>query len=166
MDEPKIRSIQPKKLVGLKIRTSLSEDRTFDLWTRFMPQVKNIRNQKKSGYYSVQLFDENLEFYRFTPQTYFEKWAAVEVEDFTDIPEELEIYTLPGGKYAVFIHNGPAKNFPETSQYIFEKWIPNSSFNLDKRPHFEVMGYDYRHDDPKAEEEIWVPVQKIQLLHE
>lgn len=160
MDDPKITTIAEKKLVGLKIRTSLAENKTFELWSKFMPNVKEIPNQKKSGIYSIQLFDEDLEFHQFTPNTFFEKWAAVEVLNFEEIPDELEFYVLPGGKYAVFIHHGPAKTFPKTSQHIFGSWIPNSPFEVDSRPHFEVMDYGYKYDDPNAEEEIWVPIRK------
>lgn len=159
MDDPEITTIPEKKLVGMKIRTSLAEKRTFELWSRFKPKVKEISNQKKSGFYSIQLFDEDLEFDHFTPQTFFVKWAAVEVESFDNIPKGLEAYTLPPGKYAVFIHKGLPQSFAETSQYIFGEWLPNSDFELDNRPHFEIMGYDYQPDNPEAEEEVWIPIR-------
>lgn len=158
MDEPTILTISERKLVGMKIRTSLAENRTFELWNKFHPRLKEISNLKNSDLYSIQVFDEDLEFSRFTPQTAFEKWAAAEVESFDEIPEGLETYTIPAGKYAIFIHRGLPSEFPETSRYIFGEWLPNSGFELDNRPHFEIMNENYRPDDPLAEEEVWVPV--------
>lgn len=159
MNKPKIVTIQEKKLVGIKIRTSLAENRTFELWNRFKKEISEIPGKKDTGYYAVQIFDENLGFDQFTPQTFFEKWAAVEVESLENIPEELETFLLPAGKYAVFIHKGLPETFPNTSQYIFGEWLPNSGFEVDDRPHFEIMADDYRADDPEAEEEVFIPIQ-------
>lgn len=159
MDEPQILTIPQRKLVGMKIRTSLSENKTFGLWSKFKPRIKEIKYKKNSDFYSIQIFEEDLEFSRFTPQTFFEKWAAVEVKSFEDIPNGLEIFTIPAGKYALFLHKGLPGSFPETSRYIFGEWFPSSGFELDNRPHFEVRDENYRPDDPGAEEEVWVPVQ-------
>lgn len=142
----------------MKIRTSLAENRTFELWNKFGPRVREIQNLKNSDFYSVQIFDEDLEFSRFTPQTVFEKWAAVEVGSFEEIPDGLETFVIPAGKYAIFIHKGLPSDFPKTSRHIFGEWLPSSEFELDNRPHFEIMDKDYKPDDPNAEEEVWVPV--------
>lgn len=159
MDDPQFITIRERKLVGMKIRTSLSENGTFWLWSKFKPKVQEITNKKNRDFYSVQIFDEDLEFSRFTPQTTFEKWAAVEVNSFENVPDALEIFLISAGKYAVFIHKGLPNEFPKTSRYIFEEWLPVCGFDLDNRPHFEIMNEHYRPDNPKAEEEVWVPIR-------
>lgn len=159
MKEPDIITIKEKKLVGMKIRTSISEERTFELWSSFKPRIQEISHRKSNEFYSVQIFDENLEFSQFTPQTYFEKWAAVEVEIDKDLPDDFELFHLAAGKYARFIHQGPPDKFPETSKYIFGHWLPNSEYELDNRPHFEIMGETYQIDHANSEEEIYIPIQ-------
>lgn len=159
MKEPEIITIKERKLVGLKIRTSLSEERTLELWRSFKPRIQEIPNRKTNEFYSVQIFDENLQFDQFTPQTYFEKWAAVEVESFEGLPDDFKKFTLTPGKYARFIHKGTPETFPETSKQIFGHWLPNSAYELDNRPHFEIMDKTYQVDNPESEEEVYIPIQ-------
>jgi AraC family transcriptional regulator len=83
----------------------------------------------------------------------------VEVSSMADVPSDMEIYDLQGGKYAVFNHQGPASEASKTMRYIFGEWIPNSEYTLDDREHFEVLPEGYNPMDPQATEEIWVPVK-------
>jgi AraC family transcriptional regulator len=158
--EPRIVDIEPKKLVGSKILNSLSEDKTGILWQNFMPKRHQIKNRTRSGYFSIQNYSGALDLSTFSEETEYEKWAAVEVTEYSDLPEGLETFLLPGGKYAIFIHHGLAKEFPKTWQYIYETWLPKSEFELDVRPHFEIMGDKYYGPtDANSEEEIWVPIK-------
>jgi AraC family transcriptional regulator len=95
----------------------------------------------------------------FKPSALFEKWAAVEVVNHEDIPDGMEPYFLDGGKYAVFIHEGPASAAPETMQYIFGRWLPESEYELDNREHFEILPEGYNPVDPNAREEVWIPIK-------
>jgi AraC family transcriptional regulator len=72
------------------------------------------------------------------------------------IPEGMETYYLKGGLYAVFAHRG---GDPAIFDHIYGEWLPASDFDLDNRPHFEVLDARYRHSDPEASEEIWIPVR-------
>ncbi len=76
-----------------------------------------------------------------------------------DIPDKMESYSLSGGKYAVFIHNGPVNTFPETMRYIFESWLPISEYEIDNREHFEILPENYNPMDPEAREEVWIPIK-------
>jgi AraC family transcriptional regulator len=98
-------------------------------------------------------------FTDFKPTNEFERWAAVEVANFDYIPAEMETFILHGGLYAVFDYKGlnTDKSF---FQYIFDTWLPTSDYDLDNRPHFEVLGDKYKNNDPKSEEEIWIPIKK------
>lgn len=71
----------------------------------------------------------------------------------------MECLILPGGLYAVFQYRGTSETAVETFQYIFGTWIPASDFELDARPHFELLDENYRNDHPESEEEIWIPVR-------
>ena len=124
-----------------------------------MPRRKEIRNNVSADLFSVEVYPP-LFWNSFSPKATFEKWAAIEVADFTAIPEGMETMTLPEGLYAVFVHKGPASAAPETYRYIFENWLPDSDFSLDNRPHFAVMGPNYKNDSQDSEEEIWIPIKR------
>jgi len=160
MEQPQIVEITTRQLIGMHIETTLSEDKIRALWSEFMPKFKKAAKGTSYKLYSIQIFDKNLKMSSFNPYTRFIKWAAVERDAVRTIPEEMDYLTLPGGLYAVFIHKGPADTFPETSQHIIGQWLPNSEYELDNRPHFEIMDENYQGpDDPEAEEEVWIPVK-------
>jgi AraC family transcriptional regulator len=71
----------------------------------------------------------------------------------------MEAFTLEGGLYAVFDYVG-SSNDPSIFQYIFMTWVPNSEYDLDQRPHFEVLGENYKNNDLTSQEEIWIPIRK------
>jgi len=159
MNEVRIEEILPKKLVGMSIQTSLNNSKTRDLWSRFMSRHKEITNTVNDNLFSVQYYDEHLDFNKFTPQTIFISWAAVEVSDFSNVPDTMTTCTLAAGLYAVFVHNGGASVFYKTANHIFEEWLPQSMYNVDMRPHFEIMGVKYLGpDNPDSEEDVWVPI--------
>ncbi len=157
--EAKIEVIPERKLIGVRLKMTLSNDKTQALWKTFMPMKAQIKNNLNSNLYSMNIFGNLVDFKQFTQSTIFEKWAAVEVSDFDSVPGGMESHLLSGGKYAVFIHKGPASTFFKTSQYIFGSWLPNSEYELDQREHFEILGATYRPNDLDAKEEVWIPVK-------
>lgn len=158
---PKIVVLPEIKLVGKSIRMSLVHDKTAELWRNFMPIRKAVKNVTNTDLYSIQVYDESLVFKNFTPQTEFTKCAMVEVSSFEDIPENMETRILKSGLYAVFLYKGLAKDFPKMASLIFNKWLPNSNYELDKRPHFELLGEKYNPNNANSEEEIWIPIKEL-----
>ncbi len=94
---------------------SLSVNKTEELWQKFMPRRSEVTNRSTSEYISMQVYDKNQKNL-FSPTTLFEKWAAIEVLTQENIPNDMEPYSLNGGRYVVFIHKGPANEFPKTMQ--------------------------------------------------
>lgn len=161
MKDPEIIENEAKQLVGISLHTSLADDKTELLWKRFMKQKKEISNAVSDDLFSVQVYDEGFIAGQFNSQSVYEKWAAVEVEDYSEIKNDLKGLKLPGGLYAVFTHKGTSKEFAETAKFIFEEWIPASEYSLDNRPHFEVLGKEYKGpDNPESQEKIWIPIKK------
>lgn len=154
---PRILVLEEKKLIGYSMEMSLTQNRTGQLWGQFAPRMKEIKNRTSPGKISMQIYPES--YHRaFNPNTNFEKWAALEVSDFDDIPEGMQSFLLKEGLYAVFDYKGSSAD-PSIFQYIFSTWLPKSNYALDERPHFEVLGEKYRNNDPNSEEEIWIPVK-------
>ena len=138
----RIIDISEKILVGKKIKMSLTDDKTLILWKNFKSQISKIENRAGTNFYSIQFYNPKLNFEDFNTSTIFENCAAVEVSNHFKIPDGMELFIIPKGKYAVFTHKGIAKDTFKTTQYIFEEWLPKSDYQLDSRPyfHFQIMG--------------------------
>ena len=147
-----------KKLIVLKQKMSISENKTFLLWNSFMKLKGEIKNTIGSDLYAVQIYEGDY-FENFNPQKEFLKMAGVEVNSLENISDEMEAYVLETGKYAVFNYQGNPNKGGEAFQYIFQEWLPNSGFSLDNRPHFEILGAKYKNDSDDSEEEIWIPIR-------
>ena len=154
--KPRIEILKEKKLIGLNLKMSLIQNKTGQLWGQFGPRIKEINNRVSEDKISMQLYTASY-YEKFSPENEFEKWATVEVEDFDSIPNELKSFTLKEGLYAVFDYKGSSAD-PSIFQYIFWQWLPNSPYTIDDRPHFEVLGKNYKNNDPNSEEEIWIPI--------
>lgn len=155
---PRIETISDKKLIGTKLLMSVANNLTGQLWSNFTPRVKEIQNKVNSDKISMQIYDGSY-FSAFNPASEFEKWAAVEVSNFDSIPANMDTFTLNWGEYAVFDYIGSSTD-KSIFQYIFSTWLPNSDYQLDDRPHFEVLGEKYKNNDPTSEEEIWIPIKR------
>jgi AraC family transcriptional regulator len=154
---PRIENLTEKKLIGKRLKMSLANNRTGELWASFIPKRKNISNHLSNDLISMQVYPST-HFSDFNPVNSFEKWATVEVSDFDNVPNDLEKFILQGGLYAVFDYKG-LSNDSSIFQYIFGIWLPNSDYILDDRPHFEILGEKYKNNDPDSEEEIWIPIR-------
>lgn len=155
----RIETIQPKKLIGFSTPTTLADDKTVSIWKQLMPRLKEVKNAVSADLISLQVYDfESLQD-DFTPFTEFTKHALVEVKNFDYVPEGFETFELPAGEYAVFLHKGIPADFAITSQYIFGEWMPASNYNVDNRPHFEILGDLYINNHPDSQEEVWIPIK-------
>ncbi len=157
--KPKIQNIEEIKLIGMSINHSLSDNKTIELWQKFMPRKKEMSLLKNSWNYAIQQYDVQLKMQDFTFDTKFEIWAAVEMNSFENIPSGMNSLVIPAGQYAMFIHKGNAQTFPKSMAYIMNKWLPESEYKLDERAHFQIMKDEYLgENNPNSEEEIWIPV--------
>ncbi|MFA9212850.1 MAG: GyrI-like domain-containing protein [Candidatus Methylacidiphilales bacterium] len=155
---PTIQVIEPKKLIGISQSMSLVNNKTALLWQTFMPKHHQINKGIDMQLISLQIYDNGY-FTAFNPQTEFTKWACKEVADFDLIPDGMETLILPAGKYAVFNYKGLPSTAASFFNYIFTEWIPNSIYELDNRPYFEILGEKYSNISTDSEEEVWIPIK-------
>lgn len=153
----KIIELKEKKLLGIKTEMSLVNNQTFKLWQTFQNQKNEITNPVGIDLYSVNIYSTDY-FANFNPNNIFTKWAAMEVADQSYSPVKMEPLTLESGLYAMFQYKG-LNTDPTIFQYIFSDWLPKSDYELDHRPHFEVLGEKYKNNSPDSEEEIWIPIK-------
>lgn len=153
----RIETSNEKKLVGKRLTMSFADYKIGELWRSFMQRRKEIRNNLSNDLISMAIYKQ-AHFENFKPTQEFERWALVEVADFDNVPNEMETFTLPAGLYAVFHYKG-LNTDNSIFRYIFGTWLPNSKYELDDRPHFEILGERYKNNDPNSEEEIWIPIK-------
>ena len=151
-------TIAEKQLIGHRRTMSLAANTTPELWREFMQQRATLPAPIGGVLYSLQIYPAAY-FADFHPERPFEKWATLEAIEISDLVAGFEKLALPGGLYAVFLHQGPASEGPATFRYIFGTWLPASGYTLDDRPHFEVLGAKYKNEGPDSEEEIWIPIR-------
>ena len=156
--KPRIVQLEEKKLVGHQVTMSLVNNLTGMLWAKFRPRTKEIQNRLGTDFISMQIYPTDYHA-TFSPQREFQKWATLEVDSFDKVPDGMEIFTLREGDYAVFDYRGSSSD-PSIFQYIYNQWLPNFEYELDDRPHFEVLGKNYKNNDPASEEEIWIPIKQ------
>ena len=155
---PRIVTITEKKLVGNRMVMSYANYRIGELWGSFMPKRREITDNLTNDLISLVVYSP-IHFVDFKPTNEFERWATVEVKNFNNVPDTMEIFILSGGLYAVFNYKGMSSGASAFFQYIYSEWVPNSDFILDNRAHFEVLGQKYKNNDPTSEEEIWIPIK-------
>ncbi|MFI0426045.1 MAG: GyrI-like domain-containing protein [Flavobacterium sp.] len=155
--KPTIKIFPETKFIGKNLSFSYTDYRAFELWSSFMPRRNEIQNALGTDLFNIQINPENFDF---NPQTKFVKWAVVPVSDFDFVPEGMQLLIVEEGLYAVFNHIGDASKARETFGYIYGVWLPNSEYELDNRPQFEILGEKYKNNAADSEEEIWIPVKR------
>ena len=157
-NEPRIKELTNLSLVGVHQTMSLADNRTASLWQTFMPRLKELSSRVGADLYSLQQYPVDY-FNSFDPTRSFEKWAAVAVSSVDPIPAGMDTLRL-NGTYAIFDFQGTPAEFGNAIQYILSVWLPQSDYQLDERPHFELLGEKYKRNDPLSEEEICIPIRK------
>jgi len=151
--------INPTPLAGMKINTNLQKNEAVALWKKFKPRVKEITNKKNDRFYSIQDYD-HFDPIRFTSETTFDRWAAVEIEKGDKLPKGMEPFEIPGGLYATFVHKGTVMDFSKALYYFFSQWLPNSDYVLENHPHFEVFDHRYLGpQNPDSIEDVFIPIK-------
>ena len=97
---------------------SLANNQTFQLWQSFMPRRLEIVDPKTGDLFSMQVYPPTFDFTFNQPHMEFDKWAALEVVNFDDVPQGMETFMLEGGLYAVFDYQDLSTD-TRIFQYIF-----------------------------------------------
>ena len=155
--KPRIETVSEMKLAGKRLTMSFANYKVAELWRSFMRVRKEITNNLTTDLVSIAVY-KPAHFADFKSTNEFEKWATVEVANFDKVPNGMETFTLQSGMYAVFEYKG-LNTDNSIFQYIFGTWLPTSNYDLDNRPHIEILGDKYKNNDPTSEEEIWIPVR-------
>jgi AraC family transcriptional regulator len=156
--DPIIKNIPPLRIAGMHLTMSLAHERNMELWQKFMPRRKEISTATEMDFYSIRVYPQGYHFdEKFSPLASFEKWVGIAVDQNFDAPEGIEILNLPGGMYAIFNYKGLSTD-SSIFDYIYGTWLPQSGFNTDIRPHYELVLKKFKNNDPDSEEDIYLPI--------
>jgi AraC family transcriptional regulator len=102
-----------------------------DLWEKFIPEIGNIPGQKSEVTYGICCNP---------PDKY--RWVEVQPQH-----------------YAVFEHKGALDALPQTFQYIWKTWLPQSGYHAADAPEFERYSEDFNPKLNTGVLEIWLPLK-------
>lgn len=86
--------------------------------------------------------------------------ACITVPEDTRVEREIGKMTVPGGKYAVGRFELDPDEYEEAWNMLYGDWLPESGYQLDDRPCFEIYQNDPKeHPENKHIVDICVPVK-------
>lgn len=150
---PKIITCSEKTIIGVSSTMHHQQyGNIIALWKRFMPRKNEIQNSVNDELIAMQIYSDFNAI-----ENSFDIWACAEVSSLDRIPAEMTGFKVPNGDYAVFLHKG--MDASKTYQQIMTQWLPDSGYEIDNRPHFQVMGDRYINGSPDSEEDFYVPIR-------
>lgn len=119
-------------------------------WAKFKPYLGTIPGQIGQTSYGVST--------HCTEMGHFDYLCGVEISDASAIAPPFSSIAIPTQHYAVFQHCAPISTIKDTYAAIWEKWLPESGYQITDTPMFER--YDQRFDPQTGTGvvQIWVPL--------
>ncbi|AVK84874.1 AraC family transcriptional regulator [Lysinibacillus sp. B2A1] len=138
MNKPEMIYLQKKLIIGYEYNTSLQDEKYFtDIPGFYINFGKNLYYERiphklapNFAYGISTNFHDNGQF------------SFIIGEEVTSSTESLDNgfvqFEIPEGKYAVFTMNGTAESIQNTRRYIYGVWLPNSNYERNEGPDFEI----------------------------
>ena len=157
LDPPRLENAKALLIAGL--RTVYTPETMDDLpaqWQRFAPHIGKIPGQVGRATYGVCWCPDD--------SVSISYLSGVEVSNFSSLPGDFTIVSIPAHRYAVFTHHGHVSTIRETIEAIGSQWFPESGQEPAARacdaPDFlERYTEEF---DPRigmGGMEIWIPVK-------
>jgi AraC family transcriptional regulator len=131
--EPKILTVPAFTAVGMKYRGKNVNNEIPRWWDEvFLPRVDEIKHRTPIGYGIMGNYD--------AATGEFDYLAAFGVDRVEEIPQGMERWDVPEGKYAAFptTLTTLGKTIPQ-----IEEWLPQSGYQRDMRWEFELYPADF-----------------------
>ena len=161
MDESMLTTLEPPRfengktllIAGLSERYDCDSSKAIPAqWQRFMPYIGNIPGQIGRMAYGVCCNSDE--------EGNFDYICGVEVADFSELPPELARLRIPARRYAVFTHRDHISTIRRTVNTIWNKWLPESGYEVADAPDFERYGPEFNPETGTGGVEIWIPLAK------
>jgi len=122
-----------------------------DLWEKFIPEIGKVPGQKSEVTYGICCNPDG--------KGGFEYIAGVEISKLDDLPDKYRWVEVQPQHYAVFQHKGSLDQLPQTFQYIWKTWLPQSGYQAADAPEFERYSEDFNPKLNTGVLEIWLPLK-------
>ncbi|MGD9107619.1 MAG: AraC family transcriptional regulator [Gammaproteobacteria bacterium] len=131
-DLPMIQPDEIKNVPDIPIlfirRTGNYDISAHDAWDAMKAFIKKNHLNEKRRYISIGHDDPKI-----TEDEKIRFDACIEDDQNIQITGEIARKIIPGGKYAIFTHQGSHEQIANTYDRIFLKWLPDSKENFDKK---------------------------------
>ena len=142
--EPTFTDLKPMTFAGIATYTGIDSSRITELWNKRFSDVMtdaggrgntNLGLDKSRYAYGLELFPPSFKF-----KHEFTYMACFAVSDASRVPLHLVQSSVPAATYAVFKVPGGLKGMGETYQFIYQRWLPTSGYDI-AFP-FDIERYD------------------------
>ena len=108
----------------------------------------------------IGLNDYTKDFDCVSKQPSFDFYAAMEVSDFSTIPDGMVVKELPASKYVVFSFTGkPQDSLQPVADYIYKEWFPQSTCQFNENNMYDfTKSYEAVDKDGNGRIEYWIPI--------
>lgn len=120
-------------------------------WQRFGPHFGHVPGQIGRTAYGVCCNQDD--------EGNFDYICGVEVSDFRELPAEFSRVRISGQRYAVFSHREHISTIRGTVNAIWNKWLPESGYEIADAPDFERYGEAFDPETGTGGVEIWIPIK-------
>jgi AraC family transcriptional regulator len=152
LETPRVENFRTLLIAGLKERYNSETSANIPAqWQRFTPYLGNIPGQVGRTAYGVLCNGDdagNTEYI-----------SGMEVSDFSRVPPELSRLRIPEQRYVVFSHRDHISAIRRTWFTIFNKWLPESGYQMAEGPEFERYGEEFDGRTGMGGLEIWIPIR-------
>jgi AraC family transcriptional regulator len=153
--KPVLREMDAFQVAGVMALVDQDEALISQLWEMLAEEVGGIENAlRPASYYGIVCYPQGWE------RRGFFYMAAVAVGSPRVTAASVVVKTIPGLKYARFVHKGPAKDRRLTLDYIYQTWLPKSGRSLPYSLEIESYGQDLGwSDSEESESQIYIPIE-------
>ena len=146
------------KVVGMKILTSIKEDRIPQLWNDFIARMDELNKiAVPDCSLGICLAETDLEFQEYSKFYYL---ACRVVKDDSVIPPGMEYREIPAQLVAVFTHSGSLETLGETYEYIYNEWLPESEYQQITADEIEWYDSRFKFGEEDSQMDIHIPITK------
>ncbi len=150
------------KIIGMSTKTSLANNRIPKVRKAFFNRKDEILNDVHPeiiiGVSKKALNFNSSDFHENTTYIYA---VGKKVNKYINIPEGMELITIPRCTYAIFKHTGKFDKFGLSYVHIYGSWFPRSGYKVSDVPDLEW--YDDRFlgpDNDNSEIDIYISLKK------
>lgn len=160
MQRPEILHLSKKRITGYEYKTSLQDEQYYaeipGFYLDFGQQQYYERISHKVAPNMAYGISTN-----FQEDGRFSFIIGEEVEIFEEQLEKgFTHLEIPAGKYAEFTLNGTAEGIQNTRRFIYGVWLPNSNYERDTGPDFEITDVMQSIYPQEMKMKIYIPIKE------